>query len=110
MPPPPFLRADSGNVGGGGAAFPKGPSTRRRRYHQRRAPGTTGRHAAPGPGSAGEPQREDCEGCKSVSESGPESAADREVADGMPEAQKAGRRQVYCEHESRFTSVAFVVL
>ena len=110
MPPPPFLRADSGNVGGGSAAFPKDPSTRRRRYHQRRVPCATGRHAAPGPGSAGEPQREDCEGRKTVSEPGPEIAADREAIDGMAEAQNAGRRQVYCEHESRFTSVAFVVL
>lgn len=112
MPPPPFLRADSGNVAGDSAGLPKDPLARRRRYHQRRpSSGTTGRHATPGPDNAsGEPQREEFKGCKPVSEPGPEGAADREVAKGIPETQKATRRQVYREHESRFTTVAFVVL
>lgn len=111
MPPPPFLRADSGNVAGDSAGLPKDPLARRRRYHQRRSSSTIGRNATPGPDStSGEPQREDFKGCKPVSEPGPEDAADRGVAKVIPETQKATRRQVYREHESRFTTVAFVVL
>lgn len=110
MPPPPFLRADSGNIAGDGVALPKGPSTRRRRYHHRRAPDTDDRQAAPDPGSMGEPQREGGKGCKAVSEPGSEGSAGRGVAKGIVETQKTGQRQVYCEHEARFTTVAFVIL
>ena len=110
MPPPPFLRADSGDIAGGGVALPKDPSTRRRRYHRRRAPATDDRQAAFDPGSMGEPQRENGKGCKAVSEPGTEDSSGRGVAEEVVEAQKTDRRQVYCEHEARFTTVAFVIL